>query len=74
MLVVIGCVLSPAAAATPSDEISKDRYPALAYTVAGLITLVIVILVAFPSRKETWDQRMEKRRGPRKEGKRSRGD
>jgi hypothetical protein len=30
--------------------------------VAILITLIVVAIVAFPSRKETWDQRAEKKR------------
>jgi hypothetical protein len=60
-------------AAPVSDEPAhKPRYPALAYAVAGLITLIIVAVVGFPSRKETWDQRAERR--PRREGKRMRGE
>jgi hypothetical protein len=48
--------------APPSEEPAhKARYPALAYAVAGLIMLIVVTIVAFPSRKETWDQRAEKR-------------
>jgi hypothetical protein len=47
----------------PSEEpVRKARYPALAYAAAGLVTLIVVTIVAFPSRKETWDQRAEKRR------------
>jgi hypothetical protein len=50
-----------------ADSATKGRYPALAYVAATLIILIVVAIVAFPSRKETWDQRVEKRRG-RREG------
>jgi hypothetical protein len=50
-----------------ADSAAKWRYPALAYVVAILIILIVVAIVAFPSRKETWYQRVEKRRG-RREG------
>jgi hypothetical protein len=46
-----------------ADSPPKARYPALAYVAAVLIILIVVAIVAFPSRKETWDQRVEKRRG-----------
>jgi hypothetical protein len=48
-----------------ADSPIKGRYPALAYVTAILIILIVVTIVAFPSRKETWDQRVEKRRGRR---------
>ncbi|HEV2949662.1 MAG TPA: hypothetical protein VGX70_19960 [Gemmataceae bacterium] len=46
-----------------ADAPPKARYPALAYVAAVLIILIVVAIVAFPSRKETWDQRVEKRHG-----------
>jgi hypothetical protein len=45
-----------------ADSPPKGRYPVLAYAVAIVITLIVVAIVAFPSRKETWDQRVQKRR------------
>jgi hypothetical protein len=59
--------------ASSSEATRKGRrYPALAYATAGLITLIVVTLVVFPSRKETWDQRPEKKL--RRTGKRIRGE
>jgi hypothetical protein len=60
-------------AATSSEASSKARrYPALAYAGAGLVTLIIVTIVAFPSRKETWDEQLEIK--PRRTGKRMRAE
>jgi len=60
-------------AATSSDASPKGRrYPALAYAAAGLIILIVVTIVAFPSRKEAWDQQLEKK--PRRAGRRIRGE
>ena len=54
---------TPRTAAPASEEPTrKPRYPALAYAVAIFIILIVVAIVAFPSRKETWDQRAEKKR------------
>jgi hypothetical protein len=61
------------ATATSSEASPKGRrYAALAYAAAGLITLIVVTIVAFPSRKEAWDQQLEKK--PRRAGKRIRGE
>jgi hypothetical protein len=78
-LVVLGLCRSPARAVqdavprgkrivTPVSEepLQKPRYPALAYAVAILIILIVVTLVAFPSRKETWDQRVGNKRGSKR--------
>ena len=73
LIVIAGLCLSPTwaqgpprgkRAVAPSSEEPphKARYPALAYAAAGLIALIVVTIVAFPSRKETWDQRAENRR------------
>ena len=60
-------------AATSSETSSKGRrYPALAYAAAGLFTLIIVAIVAFPSRKETWDGQLAVK--PRRTGKRMRAE
>jgi hypothetical protein len=83
LIVIAGLCLNPTwaqgpprgkRAVAPSSEepAHKGRYPALAYAAAGLITLIVVTIVAFPSRKETWDQRAENRH--RREGKRTRGE
>jgi len=83
LTVIVGLCLTPtsaqgpprgkrAVAPAPEEPTHKGRYPALAYAGAGLITLIVVTIVAFPSRKETWDQRAENRH--RREGKRARGD
>lgn len=52
----------PTAKSTVEEPAQKARYPALAYAMAILIILIVVAIVAFPSRKETWDQRAEKKR------------
>ena len=63
MSIAQGPPRTPRTAAPPPEEPArKARYPALAYVVAILITLIVVAIVAFPSRKETWDQRAEKKR------------
>jgi hypothetical protein len=71
LLVTLGCCIDPLWA---SDSTSKPRYPALAYVAAGLIILIVVTIVAFPSRKETWDQGVEDRHGRRRNGKRRRDE
>ena len=48
--------------AAPPEGTSPTRYPALAYTAAIIITIIVGVIVAFPSRKETWDQRIERKR------------
>jgi hypothetical protein len=53
--------LTPLQAANPEGA-SPARYPALAYTTAIIILIMVVAIVAFPSRKETWDQRIERKR------------
>jgi hypothetical protein len=64
----------PKSKTATSSEVSPKsrRYPALAYASAGLITLIVVTIVAFPSRKEAWDQGVEKK--TRRAGKRIRGE
>jgi hypothetical protein len=57
-----------------ADTPAKPRYPALAYVAAGLIILIVVTIVAFPSRKEIWEHGVEDRRRPRKNGKRRRDE
>jgi hypothetical protein len=49
----------------PSSEEppQKARYPALAYGLAILIMVIVITIVAFPSRKETWDQRIGNKHG-----------
>ncbi len=69
LLVTLGCCLGPLWAA---DSPAKPHYPALAYVAAGLIILIVVTIVAFPSRKEIWDQGVEDRRRARRNGKRRR--
>ena len=64
---LLAAITSSVSSLWAADAPPKAHYPALAYTVAILIILVVVAIVAFPSRKETWDQRVEKRRG-RREG------
>ena len=53
--------LTPLQAANPEGA-SPVRYPALAYTAAVIIIIIVLAIVAFPSRKETWDQRIERKR------------
>ena len=50
------------AAPAPEEPARKARYPVLAYAVAVILILIVLAIVAFPSRKETWDQRAEKKR------------
>jgi hypothetical protein len=69
LFVILACCFGTLWAA---DSPAKPRYPALAYVAAGLIILIVVTIVAFPSRKETWDQGVEDRRRARKNGKRKR--
>lgn len=72
LLTLVYCLAS-ARGQSPKDAPSKPRYPALAHAVAVLIILIVGPIVAFPSRKETWDQAVEKPRRARKEGKRRHG-
>jgi hypothetical protein len=69
-LLALSCFLNFAWAAPPSDSPQKARYPALAYVTAGFIALIIVGIVAFPSRKESWESVQEKRPRGRRAGKR----
>ncbi len=70
ILVAGACCWGSAWGASPTDSPGKARYPVLAHVTAGLIILIVVPIVAFPSRKEIWDQGVEKRKRTRKEGKR----
>lgn len=74
VLVIGACCLESAWGASPTDSPGKPRYPAIAHVAAGLIILIVVPIVAFPSRKETWDQGVEIRRRTRPEGRRRRDE
>jgi hypothetical protein len=59
-------------AASPSDTNPKTSPKAMAYFAAVVITLIVVSIVAFPSRKETWDSVADKRARERRDSKRNR--